>query len=214
MLSTDPTLFAFVEEFVKPGATVWDIGANLGLLTFAAAHRAGPTGNVLAVEPDIDNISIMLRSNRLMDLKTNARVRILPAAVGTQKSHVAEFQIASRARSANALVGFGGSQTGKFVETRCVPLFSLDELLESFPVPHVLKIDVEGAELNALQGGNRLMSEIRPIITVEVEREEQHVLQMAALFKQYHYKMYDADVPVAGRKETSLPAWNCLALPD
>ena len=60
LLSTDPTLFAFVEEFVMPGASVWDIGANLGLLTFAAAHRAGPTGNVLAVEPDIDNISIML----------------------------------------------------------------------------------------------------------------------------------------------------------
>src|SRR5258708_33765123 len=57
----DPTLLALATEFVAAGSKVWDIGANVGLFTFSAAHRAGPAGSVLSVEPDIDNVRLLLR---------------------------------------------------------------------------------------------------------------------------------------------------------
>src|SRR2546421_503378 len=60
----DPTLFRLVEEFVRPGDTVWDIGANMGLLTFAAAHVAGPKGRVVAIEPDVEMARLLLMSRR------------------------------------------------------------------------------------------------------------------------------------------------------
>src|SRR4030095_9196737 len=50
--TTDPGLLALCEEVVAPGQCVWDVGANVGVFAFAAAHLAGPSGTVLAVEPD------------------------------------------------------------------------------------------------------------------------------------------------------------------
>lgn len=46
-------LFDFAREFVKSDSVVWDVGANVGLFTVAAAQRAGASGKVIAVEADI-----------------------------------------------------------------------------------------------------------------------------------------------------------------
>lgn len=45
-------LFRWVDSYVTRGSVVWDIGANVGLFSFASAACAGPKGQVLAIEPD------------------------------------------------------------------------------------------------------------------------------------------------------------------
>lgn len=53
MAKVDPCLLAMAKTYVKPGMVVWDIGANVGLFSFASAWLAGSTGHVVAVEPDL-----------------------------------------------------------------------------------------------------------------------------------------------------------------
>src|SRR5258707_10347990 len=55
-------LFDLARQFVHPGDTIWDIGANVGLFTIAAAQRAGPNGNVISIEPDPWLAALLRRS--------------------------------------------------------------------------------------------------------------------------------------------------------
>ena len=65
MNDVDPVLMNLVKEFVRPGSVVWDIGANVGLFTFAAASLAGPGGQVMAMEPDAWLVQLLRRSAKL-----------------------------------------------------------------------------------------------------------------------------------------------------
>ena len=62
MNSVDTSLLELVKEFVKPGVVVWDIGANIGLFSFAAASMAGSAGLVVALEPDAWLVQLLRRS--------------------------------------------------------------------------------------------------------------------------------------------------------
>jgi hypothetical protein len=53
MSRVDPMLYRMARELVKPSASVWDIGANVGLFSICASSLAGQEGHVVAVEPDI-----------------------------------------------------------------------------------------------------------------------------------------------------------------
>jgi hypothetical protein len=102
----DPPLFDAADELVRPGDVVWDVGANVGLFTFAAAARAGATGRVLAVEADQWLVSLLRRSASCQPA-SSAAVSVLSAAV-SDRVGVAEFCIAKRGRCSNYLRGLGG----------------------------------------------------------------------------------------------------------
>jgi hypothetical protein len=88
----------------------------------------------------------------------------------------------------------------------------LDKLLEHFPAPHLVKIDVEGAEALVLQGGARLLGKIRPTIYCEVQKESQ--AEVTRLLRQHSYKLWDGEeFHGTGRPETRLATNNTVAIP-
>ena len=110
MSSVDSVLLDLVKEFVRPGAVVWDIGANVGLFSFAAASRAGSAGRVIALEPDAWLVQLLRRS--AADQPTgSAPVQVIPAAVAKELS-IRTLCLATRSRAANYLAEFGTTQTG------------------------------------------------------------------------------------------------------
>lgn len=108
--ASDPALLAAAKKLIMPGMHVWDIGANVGVFTFAAQWLAGTNGHVLAVEADPWLVSLLQRS-RSARVTAAATVDILCVAV-SQNIDVATFNIAARGRAANALDGLGASQMG------------------------------------------------------------------------------------------------------
>jgi FkbM family methyltransferase len=193
MAQVDAPLLRLAAETVRPGNNVWDIGANLGLFSFAAAVAAGPAGSVLAVEPDTTLAGLLRRSATLN--RGHAPVDVLPAAVSDDLS-VARFHIAKRNRSTNHLDGFGTSQTGGVRATELVPTFTLDRLAAHFGAPDVIKIDVEEAEAAVLSGGSRVL-ELASSIICEVAARNSAIVRDT--LNRHGYVLYDGDRPSAER---------------
>lgn len=205
---TDPRLFDWAEEFVQQGDVVWDIGANVGLFTFAAASVAGTTGYVLAIEADIWLVELLRKSVQTRP-EASAECEVLSAAV-SDSVDLSRFQIAARGRSTNHLAGVNGSsQTGGVRNSVLVNTVSLDWLLERLPAPQVLKIDVEGAEYQVLNGALKLLSTIRPTILCEVTSGS--APQVGELLRKHGYEMFDLDIDKQNRKPLASPTFNTLA---
>ncbi|MBN8716010.1 FkbM family methyltransferase [Thermomonas sp.] len=185
----DMSLLNVARAMVRRGNVVWDIGANLGLFARAAAFHAGAEGFVLAVEADADAVALLRRTAVLVE-PDHARIAVLPVAVA-DTCGVVQFDIAARARAANAIRGFGSTQTGGVRETRLLPSLPLDALLSHFPAPDVVKIDVEGAEIGVLAGARRLLTACRPMVYCEVQDYTRR--QAVQLLEDGGYTVFDGD---------------------
>jgi FkbM family methyltransferase len=207
---SDEGLFVVAEEFVKPGDIIWDIGANVGLFSFASAVLAGSKGYVLSVEADNWLVEILQRTD---NLKTDhrAKVNVLHAAVD-HAIHIAQFNIAKHGRASNCLEGYGSTQTGGIRESHLVVAVTLDWILNYFPQPKLIKIDVEGAEVRVLEGGLKVLSEVKPIILCEVSHLNGQTV--FSLLHSYGYTIFDMDVEKQKRQPIVTFAPNIIAIPQ
>jgi FkbM family methyltransferase len=187
----DPFLLSMVRELVRPGKIVWDIGANVGLFSFAAASLGA---EVVAVEPDLWLAELMHRSAQLNKLP----VTVVPAAV-SDRAGLSKLYLLNSGRASNSLAGSGCAQTTLTV--------TLDWLLEQFPPPHVLKIDVEGWEYPALRGATKVL-QAQPVIFCEVT---DHHNPIAELLTAANYEFYAARA--SDRKALQRPSRDTLAIP-
>ena len=197
----------WAQRYVFPGDVVWDIGANVGLFSFCAAQTAGPSGQVVAVEPDTFLTDLLRRTAR-RNRRRIADTIVLPVAVSDGVS-IQPFTIAERGRSANYLSKWNGStMAGGSRETQHVISVTLDWMAERLPAPDVIKIDVERAELAVLQGAQQLLRDVKPRIICEVGSEQSE--QVTALFRSFGYQLHDPDKPESDQLESA--AFNTLAV--
>jgi FkbM family methyltransferase len=202
----DPILLGLAAELIGPGQTVWDIGANVGLFSFAAAAAAGPDGFVLAVEPDARLVSLLRRSAAAN--AGLAPVDVLGTAVADQVG-VARFHVARRNRSTNHLDGYGYAGAGGTRSLEVVPTVTLDWLAEQFPLPDVIKIDVEEAEMLVLSGGHRVLAH-GPSVICEVSGSNSEPAR--DLLRQHGYELYDGDEQRTLREPLTAAPPNTLAV--
>jgi FkbM family methyltransferase len=207
LTDVDPTLTRLVRETVRPGDVVWDVGANVGLFSFAAATAAGAGGHVLAVEPDTWLVELLRRSAAL-PATDRAPVEVLGAAVSSAVG-VSHFRVATRNRATSHLAGFGHETQVR--ASQLVPTFALDDLLAHAPAPNVLKIDVEGAERLVLGGGPRLLETCAPTVICEVAGANSAAV--TELLTGHGYRILDGDTPAAHRVPLRAAPWTTLAIP-
>jgi FkbM family methyltransferase len=202
-------LFDFAREFVTPGSVVWDVGANIGLFTLTAAHRAGPSGKVISLEAD-PWLADLLNQSVAMQPTSSAPVQVISAAASDENG-IATFCIAKRGRSSNYLADAGGnSQSGGIRRSCSVITVTLDWVMEhcSLP-PRVIKIDVEGAELSVLKGSRGVFAEFHPVILCEVTHNQETVTK---LLLDLGYRLFNWDSPA--REKVGTACYNTLALPE
>jgi FkbM family methyltransferase len=158
---------------IEPGMTVIDVGANVGQMTLEMAHLVGPTGRVIAIEPGPGNLAVLRRhveGNGFAD-----RVKVIAAACCTRHGGKMELDIPGKkvdaVGSGFQLSGIGIAQNPATASRPSAKLLvntvSLDGLMEELKIsPAVLKIDVEGAEIEVLRGGRDMLRKNRPALSV------------------------------------------------
>jgi FkbM family methyltransferase len=155
----------FVENALRSGMTVLDIGAHHGLYTLLASRRVGPQGRVVSFEPSVRERNHLLRHLRLNRCKN---VQVEAVALGSLSASSELFVVQGIATGCNCLrpPNVAEPTTKIAVEIR-----TLDEDLERLGIRRVdfIKIDAEGAELDVFMGAKRLLErEPRPVMLVEV----------------------------------------------
>lgn len=150
---------AVLNRYAKPGMTVVDIGANIGFLTMLLASLVEPSGLVMAVEPNPENIKLLEASRRVNGFD---QVLVIQAAAGRQTG-----LLALNVSHSNGMTGELPGQLDAIFASRPVPCFALDALLPRERHVNLIKIDTEGAELNALIGLSETIDRDRPVIVSE-----------------------------------------------
>lgn len=155
---SEPTAAA-IRANLKPGDTFIDGGANIGLMTLVGARAVGPTGQVLAVEPT-DSLVRLLADN--LDLNHVTWVQVIGTALAEDDRETVLHVFDGDAAGSSSLSRLEGSVA------QAVRTATLDGLVDR---ADLVKLDLEGAEVRALNGATRLLSEIRPKFIVEVEAD-------------------------------------------
>ena len=154
---------AFLERMLRPGDTVIDVGAHFGLMSLVASRCVGSGGRVLSLEPQPENFSRLVRHIQL-----NGADSVVPlnAAVGaTGGSGVIYRRERADTGSASMLPSGNPESHGSTVRMVSLDALCAEQRLESI---RLVKIDVEGWELEVLQGATRLLSgSDAPIVVME-----------------------------------------------
>lgn len=145
----NPEEYAAFRDDIRDGDVVLDIGANLGAYTLVFAHWVGVGGRVYSFEPAPDARRGLEQHVALNGL--DARVVVRPEAV-SRTTGTARFLASGTSGSNRLLAGDSGG-------ARDVPTTTVDEVCVSLALrPRLIKIDVEGAELDVLRGARRTIA--------------------------------------------------------
>ncbi len=155
---------AALEAFVGPGDIVVQVGANIGALTIPLARAVGPTGHVFAFEPQ-ELLHRALAANAV--ITGQLQVATMQVAVGATNGTASLPNVEYR-RPGN----FGGVSLATEDTGVHVPLRTLDDALAKVPRCALLHIDVEGAEMSVLAGGEAFIDRTRPVLCIEIDRPD------------------------------------------
>jgi FkbM family methyltransferase len=165
----------FVLDNLKPNDLFVDIGANVGSYTVLASKVC--KARTICVEPDPETVDLLRRNIAVNGI--DGRVEVINSALGAELG-VINFTIGLDTTNRVA--------TADDAEVRQVPVKTLDSILKG-RCPTIIKIDVEGYELEVFKGATRTLADLRltAIITETLDPEVLSILSNAG----FHQAWYD-----------------------
>jgi FkbM family methyltransferase len=208
-----------------PGDGVFiDCGANIGSFTLVAARRA-PRGAVHAFEPSALHLE---RLQRNIALNGFSNIRVNPVGLSDQAGSARLFLPSATGHLLNTggatMFGVEGGSASTWVAEE-IQLVRLDDYVRDQGLQRldVVKIDVEGAEMNVLRGGIETIERFRPAVLMEIDLENLMragvtAHSVLAFWEQHHYHITRlGGSPDASRVRSAVDLrahQNVLCLPD
>lgn len=157
--SYEPHVTNIFKKYLKKGMRVLDIGANIGYFSMLAANLVGTNGKVFAIEPNMDNCKLLQASKNLNKFE---QIKILQFAAGLESG-----LLALNTSYSNGTTSDLSSEIKILMQSKIVPAIKIDDMKEFDAGVDFIKIDIEGAEYNALAGARELIGKYKPLIVSE-----------------------------------------------
>lgn len=161
--------FGFADEanseyfsLLKPGSTVLDIGANIGMTVLNSARRLGPQGRVIGFEPDPFNFA-RLKDNVALNKFSNISVENI--GLGEDEAVLKLHMQTANNRGGNR-INMHATEDFSLVSIRRLDDFIKAEGVETIDA---IKIDVEGFELKVFRGAKVVLCRYRPLLFIELD---------------------------------------------
>lgn len=164
----EPWVQDLLSQHLHPGDTYFDIGAHVGFFVLCAATLVGENGQIVALEPDAQNFKNLMANIQRNGLQ---HVTALRAAAWNSTGRVKFGSPPTKSgRSEGHVTGEDSSaERHSSDEELDVPSLRLDDIRG--PAPTLVKIDIEGAEIEAFKGAQRLLTEQRTVWIVEAHHK-------------------------------------------
>jgi FkbM family methyltransferase len=169
-------------RLVTPGQVVLDVGANIGAHTVPLAQLVGPSGRVLAFEPQRTIYYLLCGNVAQNNLEHIVHCHL--AAVGSQRGTISVPELDS-----NAEQNFGGLSLGgpTWPGADQAPVVRIDDL--GLSACHFIKVDVEGMEREVLLGAAETIRRFRPLLYVEDDRSDKSA-ELRGLLASFGYHLH------------------------
>ena len=149
-------------HYLQPGCLVVEAGSNIGAHTVPLARIVGPTGAVVAIEPQRLPFQLLCANIALNSL---ANVFAYHAAAAEVRGSIVVPLLDPNVDQNFANLSLMGYTSGEEV-----PLLTIDSL--PLRACHLIKVDVEGMEFEVLQGAVQTIKRFNPVLYVENERSD------------------------------------------
>lgn len=163
---------------IRPTSVVCDIGANIGNHALYFSRVMG-AAKVLAFEPMAHAYATLCKNILLNQLED--RVLAYECLIGAETGFAEMQRFNPRNLGGTVYAAKAGG---------AVPLFALDEVLEAQDVPNLdlIKIDVEGMQMDVLMGAEAILSKRKPALWVEVSAREESMDAVGVYLEQFGYQ--------------------------
>jgi FkbM family methyltransferase len=187
---------AFVRRWLKPGMTVIDIGANVGVYSLPMARQVAPGGRVVAYEPASEPRRLLEIGKRLNQAKN---LEIVAAALsdGERQGHL----VSGGSSELNSLAGIGPGESVRITS------LDLEEGARAWQSPDFVKIDAEGEEERILAGGRAFFGRHSPLVQFEIRDGTGINSNLRTAFIRIGYECYRslAGEPILIRSDPQTP---------
>lgn len=185
--------WSFLDQFIQLGDHVLDVGANVGAHTLGFAKSVGQKGRVWAFE-----MQNMVFQNLCANINLNnlSNVYAYQMAVANREDYLYINDVKHE-----RVNNYGGIALDQVVSNEAIqklPMNSIDFICDKVNVS-VIKVDVEGMELDVLQGAEKIIERSRPVLYLENDRQEKSEALLKHIFS-LGYKVWKHEPPLFNAK--------------
>jgi len=160
-----------LQDFLKAGDTFVDVGANIGWLSLIGAQKATKNGKVYAFEPVPSTFDI-LKSNK--EINNFTQITLKQFALGNKEENVTIYP--EKENRGGASILNHQSENGVEIEVKTLDSLNLKTAI------NVIKIDVEGFELDVLKGGINSIKKDKPKLIIEHSIERNNTAEQYEIY--------------------------------